>query len=62
MLIYQCKLLYYGMKTEETSFIISRQTSIDQNIVEQCNKIIGTFNYNGEKLQKVDHDQKICLK
>jgi len=62
MLLYRCKSLYYGLKTEETSLIISRKTNIDQNIVEKFNQLLGTFDYNGEKLQKVDHDEKICQK
>jgi hypothetical protein len=62
MLLYQCKSLYYGLKTEETSFIISRQTNIDQNIVDKFNQLLNSIDYNGEKIQKVDHDPKICLK
>ena len=62
MLLYQCKSLYYGLKTEETSYIIARQTNIDQNIVDKFNQFLNSIDYNGEKLQKVDHDPKICLK
>jgi len=62
MLLYQCKSLYYGLKNEETSYIIARQTNIDQNIVDKFNQFLNSIDYNGEKLQKVDHDPKICLK
>ena len=49
------------MKTEETSMLISRQASIDQLVVDKVNYILNSFEYGGGKLQKVDHDSKICL-
>ena len=61
MLLYDCKYAYYGLKTEENAFSISRQKSIETTIVDKFNYLLSLSDYNGEGLQKVDHDPKICF-
>ena len=49
MLLFNCKLIYFGLKTVESVALISRKTDIEQQIIDKANDLLSSFDYGGEK-------------
>ena len=59
-LLYLCQQKYFGLKTEESLYVMTRGLTLDSASETRINNIIKSFKYGGKPLIKNEQNPAIC--
>ena len=60
ILLYSCKKLYFGIKSEESAYVLSKSKELDTTVQVRIKNILNSFSYRGKPIKKVDHFPNVC--
>ena len=59
-LLYLCQQKYFGLKTEESVYVMTRGLILDSASEGRINNVFKRFNYGGKALIRNEQDPAIC--